>query len=220
MTPRSRSSRAFAPSALAVAAALALLSSGAQAFEIDTGNPDLAVRWDNTVRAEPRRSRRSRAIPRSATRRCPTKAPTASTRATSVAKRLDLLSELDVVYKKRYGFRVSGAAWYDGAYGDTSQSQPERAADRIPSYVSNQYSPTPSACTTAARANCSTPSSSAASTSATCRCRPSSAATRSTGASRCSWAATCTASPTRRTRSTCRRASPRPAPKPRNCSAR
>ena len=50
MNPRSRSSRVFAPSALAVAAALALLSSGAQAFEFDTGNPDLAIRWDNSVR--------------------------------------------------------------------------------------------------------------------------------------------------------------------------
>ena len=139
----------------------------------------------------------------------------------AVAKRIDLLSEFDLVYKKRYGLRVSGAGWYDGAYGDTSQSQSEPAAGRHPQLRRQPVQlARSSASTTAGAARSSTPSSSAASTSATCRCRPSSAATRSTGASRCCSAATCTASPTRRTRSTCRRASPRPAPKPRNCSGR
>ena len=191
------------------------------AMEIETGNPDLAIRWDNTVRVEPRRARRR---PRQQDRQLgarPTKAPTASTRATSVAKRIDLLSEFDVVYKKRFGVRVSGTGWYDAAYGDKSQSNPNAPLVNIPSYVGNQYSGTTKRLYRGAHAaSCSTPSSSAASTSATCRCRPSSAATRCTGASRCSSAATCTASPTRRTRSTCRRASPRPAPRPRSCSGR
>ena len=33
-----------------------------------------------------------------------------------VTNRLDLLSEFDFMYKKSYGFRVSAALWYDGAY--------------------------------------------------------------------------------------------------------
>jgi hypothetical protein len=36
--------------AMAVAAALASFAGGAYAFEIDTGNPDIAMRWDNTFR--------------------------------------------------------------------------------------------------------------------------------------------------------------------------
>uniref|UniRef100_UPI002FC849F6 DUF1302 family protein n=1 Tax=Aromatoleum sp. TaxID=2307007 RepID=UPI002FC849F6 len=36
--------------ALAVAAATVAMAGDALAFEFDTGNPDLQVRWDNTVR--------------------------------------------------------------------------------------------------------------------------------------------------------------------------
>ncbi len=32
--------------------------------------------------------------------------------------RLDLLSEFDFIYQDRFGFRVSGAGWYDAAYED------------------------------------------------------------------------------------------------------
>ncbi len=34
-----------------------------------------------------------------------------------VSSRVDLMTELDLVFDKRMGMRVSGAAWYDGAYG-------------------------------------------------------------------------------------------------------
>ena len=41
----------FRRAALGVAVAAACAVSGAAvAFEIDTGNPDLALRWDNTIR--------------------------------------------------------------------------------------------------------------------------------------------------------------------------
>jgi hypothetical protein len=33
-----------------------------------------------------------------------------------VSQRIDLLSELDLVYKRDFGLRISGAAWYDRAY--------------------------------------------------------------------------------------------------------
>ena len=45
-----RTKRAFAYSTLALAATLALGAGEASAFDIDTGNPDLAIRFDNTVR--------------------------------------------------------------------------------------------------------------------------------------------------------------------------
>src|SRR4029077_10413831 len=59
-----------------------------------------------------------------------------------VAKRVDLLSEFDIVYMKRFGARVSGTAWYDGAYSGESRSNPNPPLVNIPSYVNHQYSPT------------------------------------------------------------------------------
>ena len=42
-----------------------------------------------------------------------------------MAKRIDLLTELDVIYKKRFGARVSATGWYDAAYGDDQPQQPD-----------------------------------------------------------------------------------------------
>ena len=216
---RARARRIFAPSTVAVAAALALSAGGAQAIEIATGNPDLTVRWDNSVRLNlaTRVEARDDKIGNSA---LSDEGTYSFDKGDMVAKRFDLLSEFDVIYKKRFGARVSATAWYDGAYSGASRSNPNAPLTNIPSYIGKQYSATPSACTAAAPARSWTPSSSAASISATSRCRPSSAATPCTGASRCSSAATCTASPTRRTRSICRRASRHRAPRPRSCSGR
>ena len=88
-----------------------------------------------------------------------------------VANRLDLLSEFDLVWKKRYGFRVSGAGWYDDAYGNKGAIQTRRSTtSRATSATTTaRWS---SACTTARPAKSSTPSCSAASTSATCRSTP------------------------------------------------
>ena len=204
--------------AIAAAAVLALTCGAAQAFDFDTGNPDLTVRWDNTarfnygVRVEDR-------DPKIGNSALSDEGTYSFDKGDAVAQRLDLLSELDVIYKKRYGVRVSGAGWYDAAYGDKSKSNPmcrvhpqlhRQQLQRLHQALLSRR----------ARANCSMPSSSAESTWATCLCRARPAATPSIGVSRSSWAATCTAFPTRRTRWTCRRASPRPVPKPRNCSVR
>ena len=124
---------------LAVAAMAACSLPPVRAAEIDTGNADLAVRWDNTVRANYAR----RVEGRDNKVGNDPKADEGDyifDKGQAVAKRLDLLSELDVVYQKRYGFRVSGAAWYDGAYGDSGKSNPALAT--IPSYINNQFTPT------------------------------------------------------------------------------
>jgi len=111
----------------------ALLAGGANAFEIDTGNPDLRVRWDNTVRAS---VKYRTASPDSALtdsfRQVPTGAPPPAPASFSfpqalnfnagdqnfrkrglVSTRVDLLSEFDAVWRRDFGLRVSGAAWYD-----------------------------------------------------------------------------------------------------------
>jgi hypothetical protein len=43
-----------------------------------------------------------------------------------VSSRLDVLSEMDVIWKSDYGFRVSGAGWYDPQYGSDSDHPDER----------------------------------------------------------------------------------------------
>ena len=125
------------------AAAVALLCSGTAAwsFEVNTGNDDLSVRWDNTVRANygVRVESRDSKIANSAVA---DEGDYSFDAGDSVAKRLDLLSELDVVWKKRFGARVSGAAWYDDAYGSDSKSNPNPPLSQIPSYVDNKYSST------------------------------------------------------------------------------
>lgn len=129
------------PSACAIAAVLALAAGGAQAIDIDTGSPDLQVRWDNTVRLNLARrvEQRDNKIGNSA---LADEGDYSFDKGDMVAKRFDLLSEFDVVYKKRFGARVSATAWYDGAYGSESRSNPNAPLVSIPSYVNNQYSST------------------------------------------------------------------------------
>jgi hypothetical protein len=99
---------------LAVAAALA--SPGVvRAVEIDTGNPDISIRWDNTFRYNlgHRAQNQSPSILAS---------PNYDDgdrnfgNDSIVTNRLDLISEFDFIYKKNYGFRISGDGWYDQAY--------------------------------------------------------------------------------------------------------
>jgi len=100
--------------------ALAALCSGVstvQAFDFDTGNPDIRTRWDNTLKYS------------SAWR---TKSPSSQLTSTGsgalngddgdrnfgkglISSRLDLLSEFDISYQN-FGARLSGAAWYDDVY--------------------------------------------------------------------------------------------------------
>ena len=144
-TPRSRATTCTGPwparpTLLAAAIAATLLSPGAGAFEIDTGNPDLVLRWDNTlrynhaVRVEQRDDKiGNSAIADEGTYRFD--------KGEAVAKRLDLLSELDLVYDRKHGVRLSAIAWYDGAYDASSRSNPNAPLSNIPSYVNKQYSP-------------------------------------------------------------------------------
>jgi hypothetical protein len=134
--PHARSSRAPVPSTLAVAVALALLAGSAQAFEFDTGNPDLTVRWDNTPRANLAWRVESR-DPKIGNTAIADEGTYSFDKGDAVSKRIDWLTELDVTYKKRFGGRVSATGWYDAAYNDDSRSNP---AIPNPSYIGNKYS--------------------------------------------------------------------------------
>lgn len=94
-----------------------------QAFEFDTGNEDLTVRFDNTLkfnyaqRVEAANSKLANSWNNNdGDRNFSSGSP--------VAQRLDVMSELDVVYKKQMGFRVSANSWYDHAYDDIGSFNP------------------------------------------------------------------------------------------------
>ncbi len=94
----------------------------AQGIELDTGNPDWAVRFDNTVKYNygvrtESADKRMLGTPNNNDgdynfRRS----------GTNVTNRVDLLTELDVVYQQNMGFRVSAASWYDKAYENTGSN--------------------------------------------------------------------------------------------------
>ena len=116
-----------------VAAFTATLSGCALAFEFDTGNPDLSIRWDNTFRYNlgVRVEGRDNKIGNSAVS---DEGTYSFNTGNAVTNRGDVLSELDVVWKKQLGFRVSGAGWYDAAYDSESSSNPNPPLVNIPSY--------------------------------------------------------------------------------------
>lgn len=142
-TPPSRRSAhpAAAPLARAAAAAavLALIGGAAQAVEIGTGNPDLSLRWDNSLRLN-LATRVEGRDPKIGNAAVSDEGTYSFDRGDMVAERLDLLSEFDLVYRKRHGLRVSATAWYDGAYSGNSRSNPALAS--AASYTGNQYSAT------------------------------------------------------------------------------
>lgn len=128
--------RAILPACIAAAFAV---PGAANAVEFDTGNPDLAVRWDNTLRYNlgVRAQKQSQAI---------INTPGVANsdlkfdRGDVITNRVDLLSELDVVYKDgQMGFRVSGQGWYDGAYNDKEISNPA-LGPRSVAYPGQRYS--------------------------------------------------------------------------------
>lgn len=101
---------------------LAAISTQAGAFQFDTGD-DWSVRWDNQLKGN--LGFRTTATKRSVVD--PTVFPNAriaddgdfsvNRKAMGLTtSRIDLRSELDVVWRQNWGFRVSGSGWYDPTY--------------------------------------------------------------------------------------------------------
>lgn len=107
------------------------------AFIIDTGNPDLAVRFDNTVRYTigTRVEARDDKIARVSSG---DEGNAKFDRGDIVTNRFDVLSEFDLVWKRDHGFRVSAAGWYDHAYRDSSVRGYNGST--LTSYRGNEYS--------------------------------------------------------------------------------
>lgn len=108
--------RPATPFRLTLAAALVLGVPVAQAFEIDTGNRDVYLRWDNTVKY----STAFRLEEQSDELIYGTGGLNGNDGDLNfdqglISNRVDILSELDIGYKN-FGARFSGAAWYDDVY--------------------------------------------------------------------------------------------------------
>lgn len=89
----------------------------ATAGSIASGNSDISIRWDNTVgyNLGVRAEKPDRKVLNNSTY---DDSDWRFKRGDLVANRLDLVSEFTLAYKKRNGFRISGAAWYDDVYRD------------------------------------------------------------------------------------------------------
>ncbi|MCE6977310.1 DUF1302 domain-containing protein [Pseudomonas frederiksbergensis] len=120
-------SHGFAPSrcTLLASAVLAAAVPVAQAVELDTGNPDWTVRLDNTVKYNYGIRTESADKRMLATPNNNDGDYNFRKAGTNITNRVDLLTEMDVVYQNHMGFRVSAASWYDKAYENTgSNSNP------------------------------------------------------------------------------------------------
>ncbi len=111
---------------------------GAAAMQIDVGNPDIRMRWDNTARYNLgwRVEDQDRNILNNPNF---DESDGKFDKGDIVTNRLDVFTEFDVAYKHYFGGRVSAAGWYDNAYDDTSvkSSVPGMAT----SYNNDRYSP-------------------------------------------------------------------------------
>lgn len=116
------------------AAAALLLCGPAMAMSIDTGNPDIELRWDNTIkyssafRLEDQSSALIDDNPARNRNNINLDDGNRNFDKGLISNRLDFFSEIDVSYKRRLGARVSGAAWYDTVYNSSNDhDSPGRA---------------------------------------------------------------------------------------------
>ncbi|MDH1254353.1 DUF1302 domain-containing protein [Comamonas thiooxydans] len=117
------------------AAVAVVAASGVHALELDSGNPDLKIRADATIRYNfgVRTEAQDQRLLNFATT---DEGNAKFGRGDVVSNRLDLLGELDLNYKGVFGARVSAASWYDHAYRDRSVSSP---AGQATSYNNNRF---------------------------------------------------------------------------------
>lgn len=95
----------------------------ARADQIDVGDPDWAVRWDNTIKYS-NAFRVGKYDPAIGGNLQPLNSNTndgdQNFRKGLISDRADILSEFDAVYQEHTGFRLSAAAWYDTAYNQAT----------------------------------------------------------------------------------------------------
>lgn len=105
---------------------MASMSPGVQAFQIDTDNPDLRLRWDNTLKYST--ASRLKGASDQLTAQSNHDDGDRNFSRGLISNRFDLLSEFDAMYKN-VGVRVSGAAWYDSVYNESNDNNSPATAN-------------------------------------------------------------------------------------------
>jgi len=127
------------------AAAVALCAAAcgtAGAIEIDVGNEDMQVRFDNTVRYNfgRRIEKQNTAILGNLNA---DDGDRNFGKNSTVNNRVDLLSEFDAVYQRKFGGRVSATGWYDNAYSgsldNTSLATSNHLVNGAPAFGLSDY---------------------------------------------------------------------------------
>lgn len=134
-----------------VVVATSLMAAGySLAAPIDVGNPDIKLRWDNTIKysagmrlkdQSDKLTKFARATPSSGAGPAALNGDDGDRnfkRGRLISNRLDLLSEMDVVFHDDFGFRVSGAAWYDDVYNQKNDND-SRATNNSLSAPYNKF---------------------------------------------------------------------------------
>jgi hypothetical protein len=126
---------------MATAAGACTMPSALQAFEFDTGNPNLRVRFDNQVRYAVG-MRMDDIDPAFGNNPTYDETEYLFEKHDVMMNRFDLLSEFDVIYRENFGARVSAAVWHDWAYDGKAKRNPDLVALGIPgSYEDDFYTP-------------------------------------------------------------------------------
>ncbi|USX13397.1 DUF1302 domain-containing protein [Oxalobacteraceae bacterium OTU3CAMAD1] len=107
----------------------------AGAIELDTGNPDVKGRWDNTVKYS--NAFRLKKMSPGLVVDANTDDGDRNFSRGMINNRVDLLSELDLSYKES-GLRISGAAWYDSVYNRANDHGSPGTASQL-SVASDQF---------------------------------------------------------------------------------
>jgi hypothetical protein len=137
---------------LSALAAASLMATGARAFELETGNPDWQLRWDNSVRLSTKfRTESADPALKDSFRQLPTGAPPPAPATFSfpqalnfnagdqnfqkkglVSARVDVLSEFDAIWRRDFGLRLSAAAWYDDKLHRTTKADNDPTIGQTP----------------------------------------------------------------------------------------
>jgi hypothetical protein len=127
-------------------AMMSTMAGNSYALEIPVGNEDLNVRWDNTIRYN--YAHRIEAQDEALLKNPNFDDGNRNFDKGTVSNRLDILSELDVVYQNKHGMRVSVAGWYDDAYNQgfdnnnvatSNHLEDGKAAIGVPNFVERYY---------------------------------------------------------------------------------
>ncbi|MFT6052301.1 MAG: hypothetical protein ACI9B9_001950 [Halioglobus sp.] len=131
---------------LLVTSLIAALSTPALAFEFETSD-DWSIRWDNTFKgnlmfrtaAQDKDVYVGRAGNESFFIADDADLSVDRSNLGLISSRIDVFTEMDVIYKDNFGFRVSASAWYDPAYKDSDHPSDRRYTWASPSVDPGEY---------------------------------------------------------------------------------